>query len=167
MQGAVMILAVRHPERFDGVAALLDQSGLKWMRLSVWRKAPQPIAPGMVLLLDSIGELASVYSLARVAFVGGSLFGAGGHNPLEPAQWSVPVVQGMSYENFRGPVDALRAADAIELVTVDRLCTRINELLFDATHAGAMGRRARDVFESQAGATARTVSAIVRMMERL
>ncbi|WP_263419779.1 3-deoxy-D-manno-octulosonic acid transferase [Terriglobus albidus] len=167
VQGAAMVLAVRHPERFDGVAALLDQSGLKWMRLSAWRKAPQPIAPGMVLLLDSIGELASVYSLARVAFVGGSLFGAGGHNPLEPAQWSVPVVQGMSYENFRGPVDALRAADAIALVTVDRLCDGISELLFDATHAAAMGRRARDVFEAQAGATARTVSAIVRMMERL
>ncbi len=164
MPPAVMVLAARHPERFESVASLLGQSDLPWQRLSTWRQSPQPVVPGTVLLLDSIGELASIYSLARVAFVGGSLFGEGGHSPLEPAQWGVSVIQGESYENFRGPVDALLAADAITLSSVEKLCETLQALLFDAEHASSMGERARQVFVSQAGATARTVTAIARMM---
>ena len=78
-------------------------------------------APGFVdqveiLLLDTIGDLASVYSVGAVAFVGGSLVAKGGHNPLEPAQFGVPVVMGPSYENFREIVGAMREADAIRIV---------------------------------------------------
>ena len=65
----------------------------------------KPLQPGEIVLLDSIGELASVYSLATVAFVGGSLVKAGGHNPLEPAQFGVPVVMGDHYANFASIVE--------------------------------------------------------------
>ena len=84
-----MVLAPRHPERFGAVASLLEKSAIPWQRRSAWKaKAPdpdRPLIPGQILLLDTIGELASVYSLADVAFIGGSLVPAGGHNPLEPA----------------------------------------------------------------------------------
>ena len=67
-------------------------------------------------MLDTIGDLAAVYGLASVAFVGGSLVPKGGHNPLEPAQFGVPAVMGPSYENFRDIVAEMQAADAIRIV---------------------------------------------------
>ena len=67
-------------------------------------------------MLDTIGDLAAVYGVADVAFVGGSLVKKGGHNPLEAAQFGVPVVMGESYENFKGIVGAMREADAIRIV---------------------------------------------------
>jgi 3-deoxy-D-manno-octulosonic-acid transferase len=77
-----MVLAPRHPERFGAVATLLDRSGFKWVNRLDWLKQPSsafnPLRPGEIVLLDTIGELASVYSLAAVAFVGGSLIPAGG-----------------------------------------------------------------------------------------
>src|SRR2546423_7585756 len=95
---AFMILAPRHPERFDAVAALLPslaESGVP--RLNFWRRSQLPIDAMLrsgVLLLDSIGELASLYALATIAFVGGSLVPRGGHNILEPAPFGVPIVVG-------------------------------------------------------------------------
>src|SRR6185503_17724004 len=87
----VIVVAPRHPERFGAVAGLLASSGVEWLRRSEWKgKAAAevtPLRPGQVVLMDSIGELASVYSVAAVAFVGGSVAEAGGHNPLEPAQF--------------------------------------------------------------------------------
>ena len=75
----------------------------------------QPLKPGQIVLLDTIGELASVYSLASVAFVGGSLIPAGGHNPLEPAQFGVPIVMGPHYANFRAITEDLLAHQAIRI----------------------------------------------------
>ncbi len=114
-----MVLAVRHPERFGAVAALLDKSGVPWVRRSDWKSQPtgtlKPLAPGQILLLDTIGELASVYSLASVAFVGGSLIPAGGHNPLEPAQFGVPIVMGPHFANFRAITEDLLAHQALRI----------------------------------------------------
>lgn len=84
---AAMILAPRHPERFDAVATLLTQMGIPFWRRSLWNG--EPITAG-VFLVDTIGELAALYALADVAFVGGSLVPRGGHNILEPAQHGVP-----------------------------------------------------------------------------
>jgi 3-deoxy-D-manno-octulosonic-acid transferase len=111
-------------------------------------------------LLDTIGELASVYSLASVAFIGGSLIPAGGHNPLEPAQFGIPVVMGPSYENFRAIVDDLIAHDAIRIADRNKLPTVLAQLLRDHTGSVALGQRARQVFEAQSGATARCMQAI-------
>ena len=130
--------------------------------------APTPLASGTVFLLNSIGELASVYSLADVAFVGGSLVAAGGHNPLEPAQFRVPIVMGPHYENFRAIVEQLQRQDAIRIVQPDAIKNEFATLLADEASARAMGTRAYTVFSSEAGATARTVDGLVTILgERL
>jgi 3-deoxy-D-manno-octulosonic-acid transferase len=167
-----LVLAPRHPERFESVASILERSEIPWFRRSHWpsdsksggANAPRMVKPGEVILLDTIGELASVYSLAAVAFVGGSLVAAGGHNPLEPAQFGVPIVMGRHYANFRAITDDLRAQDAIRIAGREELAGVLIELLGDPRAAAAMGERARDVFEQQAGATWRCVEALRELL---
>jgi 3-deoxy-D-manno-octulosonic-acid transferase len=163
----VLVLAPRHPERFGSVAALLQKSGVLWSKRSGWLSeasaaplARRALRPGEIVLLDTIGELASVYSLASFAFVGGSLVPAGGHNPLEPAQFGVPIVMGPHYANFAAIVDNLRNHDALRIAAKEELGSTLIGLLGDRTAAKAMGRRAKEVFDSEAGATDRSVAAI-------
>jgi 3-deoxy-D-manno-octulosonic-acid transferase len=153
-----MVVAPRHPERFGAVADLLERSGVVWRKRSAMGK--NALRPGEIVLLDSMGELASVYSLAAVAFVGGSLVAAGGHNPLEPAQFGVPVVMGGHYVNFRAMVEALRERDAIRIVAAGELGGVLVGLLGDEAGAAEMGERGKRVFGEQAGATARSVAVI-------
>jgi 3-deoxy-D-manno-octulosonic-acid transferase len=164
----VLVLAPRHPERFGAVITLLEKSGVAWVRRSDWRSQPpsevKPLRPGQIVLLDSIGELASVYSLATVAFVGGSLFPAGGHNPLEPAQFGVPIVVGPHYANFRAITEGLRTHDAIRIAAREGLAGVLTELLRDREAARAMGERARQFFNQQAGATERCVEALRELL---
>jgi 3-deoxy-D-manno-octulosonic-acid transferase len=159
-----MVLAPRHPERFATVAALLQKSGVAWVKRSDWLTLPEsslkPLNPGQIVLLDTIGELASVYSLASVAFVGGSLVPAGGHNPLEPAHFGVPIVMGPHFANFRAITEDLLAHQAISIVAKEKLAAAIIALLQDPQAAKAMGGRARQVFEQQAGATGRCMVAL-------
>ena len=115
-------------------------------------------------MLDSIGELASVYSIASVAFVGGSLVPAGGHNPLEPAQFGVPIVMGPHYANFRAITEDLLAHDAIRIAAREDFAPALTQLLEDQPAAAAMGQRARQVFQQQAGATARCVDALRKLL---
>ena len=160
----VLILAPRHPERFAAVAALLTQRGLPWVRRTLWAHTPAHIAPGSVVLLDSIGELAGVYALASVAFVGGSLVPAGGHNPLEPAQFGVPILTGTHTQNFRGIMSALLMEDAIAVTTPQELHVTLHRLLSSA-EAAAMGQRAYTVFEQQTGAFERTLSVLEAVLQ--
>jgi 3-deoxy-D-manno-octulosonic-acid transferase len=157
-----MVLAPRHPERFGAVADLLGRSGLAWTKRSSWNghaaEMLEPVKAGQVILLDTIGELASIYSLAAVAFVGGSLFPTGGHNPLEPARFGVPIVMGPHYANFRAIAEDLRAHNAMLIASKEELGVAIGGLL--ASSETAMGARAREVFGAQAGATDRTAKAI-------
>jgi 3-deoxy-D-manno-octulosonic-acid transferase len=162
--GCITILAPRHPERFSTVAQLLRRRNARWLRRSEWLRAPEPLRPGTVLLLDSIGELASVYSVATLAFIGGSLAAAGGHNPLEPAQFGVPVLMGPHYENFRSMVEVLRSVQAIDIVTADKLRERIAYLLEHGDEAAAMGERARAIFDSEAGGTDRTLARLLQLV---
>jgi 3-deoxy-D-manno-octulosonic-acid transferase len=160
-----MVLAPRHPERFAAVQALLEKSGNRWTLRSEWSaKSAEPLRPGEIVLLDTIGELASVYSLASVAFVGGSLIPAGGHNPLEPAQFGVPIVMGPHYANFVAIADSLRVHDALRIAAKEELAAVLLELLGDRAAAEAMGARAREVFERQAGATERCVAALQALL---
>ncbi len=165
LPGLILILAPRHPERFQSVAELLRRSGLPFFRRSHWTDQPAPIVPGSVFLLDSIGELGAVYSLASVAFVGGSLVAAGGHNPLEPARFAAPIVMGPHMENFRGIVAELLVHEAIRVTPPEKLAAAFNELLTTAA-AKEMGMRAREVFDANAGASARCCAAIVKILER-
>jgi len=161
-----MVIAPRHPERFKAVAELLARSGFRWRLRSELEQVSATLSPGEIVLLDSIGELASVYSLASVAFVGGSLVPAGGHNPLEPAQFGVPTVMGAHYENFQTIVDGMLDDEALAVVHPTELAEALTKLLRDQDAASAMGERGRKVFEKQAGATARTVAAIREILSR-
>jgi len=172
---AVMVLAPRHPDRFAAVAAMIGRSGFTVVRASEFKEQPRPVAAGSIFLLDTIGDLAAVYSLGAVAFVGGSLVQAGGHNPLEPARFGVPVLMGPSFENFREIVDVLLAHNALRVVSAATLAGTLIDMAHpinekqgnekQANEAQAMGERGREVFEAQAGATARTVRALVSLLE--
>lgn len=161
-----MVLAPRHPERFDRVAELLRASGFPIVRRSQWMEQPAKLEAGTVMLLDSIGELASVYSLASVAFVGGSLVPAGGHNPLEPAQFAIPIVMGPHYQNFRAIVDRLLQEEALKLANGTTLVSILSALLTDRDTANMLGVHALEVFDSQAGATDRAVEVLLRLVQK-
>jgi 3-deoxy-D-manno-octulosonic-acid transferase len=161
---AVMILAPRHPDRFAAVAGMVAGSGFGLVRASEFRGRPCAVKVGDVFLLDTIGDLAAVYELADVAFVGGSIVTKGGHNPLEPAQFGVPVVMGPSYENFREMVEMMRESDAVRIAATAGLGAMLVEMLRNESAARALGERGRMVFEAQAGATARTVAALMELL---
>jgi 3-deoxy-D-manno-octulosonic-acid transferase len=160
---AVMILAPRHPERFATVAELVEKLGFRMWRRSLW--SGESIAGG-VFLVDSIGELAALYSLATVAFVGGSLVPRGGHNILEPALYGVPVVTGNHYENFRDIVNYFRERNAVRVVGVAELPLVFMELIESRAARETLGRNALAALESQRGATARTLDALVQLMDK-
>ena len=159
--GAMLVLAPRHPERFAEVESVLSEFRLvKISDLLAGGIASDP----EIVLLDTIGDLAAVYGQANVAFVGGSLVARGGHNPLEPAQFGVPVVMGSSYENFRDVVGRMKAMEGLQVVEdVDGLRAAVMDLLENREKAWELGRRGRAAFEAQAGATARTVKMLVEL----
>src|ERR1022692_1727172 len=158
---AMMILAPRHPERFDQVAILLQQLGIPSFRRSQWQG--EALAGG-VLLVDSIGELAALYALADVAFVGGSLVPRGGHNIIEPAQHGVAIVTGNHTENFRDIVTLFQSRDAVRIVGLAELPLTLMQLLADDAERRALGRRAEETMRSQMGATLRTLEALKTLM---
>ncbi|WP_348269207.1 3-deoxy-D-manno-octulosonic acid transferase [Edaphobacter paludis] len=165
---AVMVLAPRHPDRFAAVAAIIEGSGFTMVRASEFREradALGPVAAGSIFLLDTIGDLAAMYSLGAVAFVGGSLVNAGGHNPLEPARFGVPVLMGTSFENFREIVGMLQAHHAVRTVSAVMLAETLVAMLRQIDDTLAMGRRGREVFDAQAGATTRTVEALTTLLK--
>jgi 3-deoxy-D-manno-octulosonic-acid transferase len=171
---AILVLAPRHPERFEAVE---DTAREYWVltasEVKVGGRCVDPFAedplgevrPDVeVIVVDSIGDLSAVYGIADIAFVGGSLVPKGGHNPLEPAQYGVPVVMGPSFENFRDIVAKMQAVDGIKIVQDDgELEEVLVDLLTNRQSAKAMGARGQQVFEAQQGATARAVEAIVAM----
>ena len=163
---AILIVAPRRPERFSTVAALMEAAGFDVVRASALKAGEELKGRERIILLDTIGDLASVYSLGTVAFVGGSLVAAGGHNPLEPAQFEVPVLMGRSSENFREIVEAMRIADGIRIVESTELAESMIDLLTDRTKAREMGRHGHEVFATKAGATARTVESLLRLLDR-
>jgi 3-deoxy-D-manno-octulosonic-acid transferase len=160
---AVMLLAPRHPERFAEVATLVEQLGFRMEQRSLW--SGESLAGG-VLLLDSIGELAALYAVATIAFVGGSLVPRGGHNILEPALYGVPIVTGNHYENFRDIVNFFQSRNAVRVVGLAELPLVFVELIENDGERATLGRNALAALESQRGATARTVSSLVELMDR-
>ncbi len=160
----VMILAPRHPERIFQVEVLAAEQKVFTQRLSTWRLSPTMLATDAVLLVDTVGELSALYSLATAAFAGGSLIPHGGQNPLEPARYGVPVIMGESYENFRGVVAAMQAAGAISIVNVKNLGETLEASLFREI-SEQQRQRSRALFEQHAGATQRTVAALLPLLE--
>jgi len=160
---AFLVLAPRHPERFEAVAALLAASHLPFQRRSAWSASEPPPREG-VFLLDSIGELAALYGFADIAFIGGSLVPGGGHNVLEAAQFGAAILVGPHTENFRDIVDIFRKADALRIVAPGSLAPTVLQLLENSDERAALGRRALEVMRAQQGATARTVAALLGLL---
>lgn len=160
---AVMMLAPRHPERFGEVANLIAKIGLPSYRRSQWHG--EPLAGG-VLLLDSVGELAALYALADIAFVGGSLVRRGGHNIIEPAQAGVAIVIGPHTENFRDVVAQFQNRDAVRVVAPGELSSSFLHLLANDAERRGLGQRAQETVRSQAGATARTMEALQELLTK-
>ncbi len=160
---AVMILAPRHPERFQTVAALLEQMSIPFRRRSEWN---DEALTGSVLLLDTIGELAALYALAGIAFVGGSLVPRGGHNIIEPAQHGVATVVGNHTENFRDIVSLFQRRDAVRIVGPAELPLVWLELLANDAERKGLGQRAAETMQSQTGATARTADQLQELLAR-
>ncbi len=159
---ALLVMAPRHPQRFDAVASLLESSGVAYQRRSQWHDGI-PITGG-IFLLDSIGELASLYESADLAFVGGSLVPRGGHNVLEAAQFGTPILVGPHTENFRDIIEVFRRAGALRVVTPESLTATALQLLEDDNERTVLGRRAFEVMRSQRGSTERTVSALLELL---
>jgi len=148
---ARLVLAPRRPERFAEVPALAEAAGFRCVRRTALGSASWH--DGDVLLLDTVGELAGVYSLATVVFVGGSLVPTGGHNVLEAAVCGKAVVVGPHMENFQEIADTFREEGA--LVQIDSAERQVA----DADHRPAQPRRSQDAapVESQARRSQRAV----------
>lgn len=161
---ALLIVAPRHPRRFAEVAEELAASGLPVARRSALNSESAGVELPAVLLLDSLGELSSLYPLADVVFVGGSLNGWGGHNVLEPALSGRPVVVGPTMQNFAEIAEALLAERGMVRIGGDgELGAALLDLLRDRDAARAIGKRGRRVAEAQRGATARAIDAGMRL----
>ncbi|MFO1400296.1 MAG: 3-deoxy-D-manno-octulosonic acid transferase [Steroidobacteraceae bacterium] len=165
--GAVLVLAPRHPPRFDAVAALIAAAGCGCQRHSGAGAAGAGMAGAgvagagapRVVLLDTLGELLDFYAAADVAFVGGSLVSAGGHNLLEPAALGVPVVAGPHQFNAPEIAVALRRAGALTVVAdATALAGAVDALLDDAAARARQGAAGRAVVAASRGALERIVA---------
>jgi 3-deoxy-D-manno-octulosonic-acid transferase len=158
-----LLLAPRHPERFDEVFALAQAEGLSVARRSA---LAEETWEGDVLLLDTLGELARTYALGTVVFVGGSLAPAGGHNILEAAAAGKPVVVGPHMENFQEIADEFAAERALVTVSsAEELGREVASLLADPARREALAAAARAIVERNRGALARTVDALAGLLE--
>ena len=166
---ALLVIAPRHPSRFAEAAEVVEACGLPLVRrstLGVGERA-QAALPS-VFLLDSVGELASLYSRADLVFVGGSLNGWGGHNILEPAVHGRPVVVGPHMRNFRDVADRmLRERAMVQVNKADELAGAFEQVLADPHKAAELGARAREAAEKQRGAADRAVAEAERLYRSL
>ncbi|HVX65963.1 MAG TPA: tetraacyldisaccharide 4'-kinase [Bryobacteraceae bacterium] len=165
-RGLLLLLVPRKPERFDVAAGVLARAGIPFLRRSALEGNETCTLPA-ALLVDSIGELGSLFRLADVVFMGGTLAHRGGHNVIEPAFFGKPVVVGPHMENF--PEIAAKFADAGALVPIahaGELANAVGRLLASAERRGDVGERARAAAESERGATARAVSEIERRVAK-
>jgi len=174
---ALLVLAPRKPECFDSAAQFIDDSHRKFIRRSQL-PVPGPSQNGApagefsiaddvtVILLDSIGELASLYRVADGAFVGGSLVPSGGHNILEPAAFGKIPVFGPSMENFAEIAARFTAAGAaVQVESPEDAGVAWIEFLRDPERAARMGETARKLVESSRGATDRAIAEIARHLD--
>lgn len=149
-----LILAPRHPERFDEVESVVRGQGLRCGRRSALTSFTSDTS---VLLLDSMGELRTVYALADVAVIGGSFLPYGGHNILEPAVLSKAVVFGPYMSNFRDMAALFRRQKAAIQCSLEELPATLGSLLSDDAGRTALGQRAGDLVRANQGATEQTI----------
>ncbi len=158
----LLILAPRHPERFDEVEGLVHSAGFDCQRRTRLKGQFKD-----VLLLDTIGELRSFYAICDIAFVGGSLVKIGGHNLLEPAVVKKPVIFSKYMFNFKEISEALIAVGGgIMVKDKKELYVQLDGLLTDTARARQIGERAFRVIELNSGAARKTIAAVDRFITR-
>lgn len=145
---ALLILVPRHPERFDAVADLVDSKNLKLQR----RTQGQANTDTQVMLVDTMGELLLFLASSDVCVMGGSFVNNGGHNPLEPAALSVPVIMGPSQFNFAVICEQLQAAGGMMTLSELELAEQLLALLLDTDRLQSMGSQGLAVVEANKGA---------------
>jgi len=161
--GLLLILAPRKPERFDVIASKLRQGGVAFGRRTAGKLEAQLPC---VLLLDTIGELAGLFPLADVVFMGGSLARRGGHNLLEPAACGRAIVTGPHMENFAEIAADFRAGNGVvTIASREELAQSIARLLGDRDQRERLGHQASLLAQARRGATQRTVSEILRCQD--
>lgn len=158
-----LMIAPRHPQRFEEVASLIQSKGFSWSRRS--GSASPADSSVDVILLDSIGELPSMYRFASICFVGGSIVDKGGHNVLEPASVGACIVTGAYTHNFDEIVSLLLAEDGLEQLppleldsAAKELAKMFKELLRDKARRVSMGENGLAVVEANRGSTVKTVA---------
>ena len=159
---ALLILAARHPERFDEVERLCRSEGLSTVRRTELPIDAEPRADAVIL--DTIGELAHLYQIATAVFVGGSLVPAGGHNILEPALYGKAIVFGPHMENFKEIVDTfLSNRAAVQVPHARDLENAIMVLMQDPVRRARLGAAARALIDANRGAKDRTLEVITHL----
>jgi 3-deoxy-D-manno-octulosonic-acid transferase len=154
----VLIVAPRDPGRAGEVCNLFNLSGVDARTMARMETQKEP---ARVVVIDRIGILRPLYAFADVAFVGGSMVEAGGHNPLEPASVAKPILFGPHTDDFRWICQTLETAGgAIRVVDPDQLADKVSQLMSNPEENGRVGRRAYEVFVDNRGAVARTVAAL-------
>lgn len=162
---ALLVLAPRHADRFTEVMHIARGEGFATVRRTELAIDAEPRAD--VVVLDSIGELAQVYQLATVAFVGGSLVSTGGHNILEPAVYGRPVVFGPSMTNFAEIAEMFLAnGAAVQVHSEHELEETLIALMSDPVRRAGIGAAARALVDANRGATERTLDILLRLLPR-
>jgi 3-deoxy-D-manno-octulosonic-acid transferase len=156
-----LVIAPRHPERFLDVDNLLKSKDISFIRRSTIGSPSQfsDLLHGIVILLDTIGELSSIYGKADIAVIGKSFRGYGGQNPLEPAYWGKPIICGPHMENFPVIKELYIAGAAIE-VSEDHLYSEIRGFLEFPEKANVIGLKAKKFHARNAGAAERALEVI-------
>ena len=160
---ALLVLAPRHPERFADVARMSREEGLKTVLRTELPIDAEPRAD--VVILDSIGELATIYQIASVVFVGGSLVATGGHNILEPAVFGKPIVFGPHMENFAEIASTFVTNGAAIQVRGDReLDETLRALMTDPVRRARLGAAARALVEANRGAKDKSIQVLSELL---
>ncbi len=167
---ALLVLAPRHPERFGEAWREVEERSLSAIRRSRITAAGGPgrrqASPPGIVLLDSLGELASIYRLAAAAFIGGTLVPTGGHNPIEAARFGVPVIVGPSMENFRRIARDFEAAGALAVVRDGQALTRAWQHVLDRPDdAAERGARGLKLVDRNRGAVERSVELLRQVVD--
>jgi 3-deoxy-D-manno-octulosonic-acid transferase len=161
-ENCLLILVPRHPQRFDKVEKLCLETNLSVVRNS---KSNEMNSLTKVYLLDSLGELKTYYGCADVAFVGGSMVSAGGHNVLEPAQWGLAIISGTDLSNFYEISKLLVSAKALVKVgNRTELVNQINELISNEVLREKMGCNARALLKMHEGSALKIIKEIKSMI---
>ena len=153
-----LIIAPRHPERFDEVADIIKGRGLEYVRRSALHG--EIAADRDIILMDTIGELSRAFSSISITFIGGSLVPVGGHNILEPAYWSKPIIFGPHMDNFPISKDFIERSAALQINGPDDMAKTVIELLGNRSRSENMGRNAKEIVEKNRGAVKKAVELI-------